>query len=378
LKPEDQERAIEPPEDGYGGGRNAALFERDRGLPFDDEAYERSRKDPYVETKPVSVREFGSWVKRNVRMEPEHVDAFLFPQTAATLAAAADDKLRVILITRRHMASDEVRGAGKERVYGETAWKRADGKEKSKTCEWSRVGLVAADDGQGEAFRVCINREKCETHWGAEVKSRKARQRAAAAQASGDPKAIERASRADAKREAEHQARRAEAERWERARPAIWKAIAAAVKKAPTRAGGHLARVLIEQLATKWDREQFERDLGEKIEDFVPLGKTTEDLVRHAAFLALLWDAFNNDDSPESYIKRGRAFGLDIRKIVDQAAPPVQTSGKPGKPVRGTCRKCGCQENTPCASGCGWADKTETRCTACFPPTLKSRAKKGR
>lgn len=63
-----------------------------------------------------------------------------------------------------------------------------------------------------------------------------------------------------------------------------------------------------------------------------------------------------------------------IPKILDQVAP-VQTSAKPGKPMRGTCRKCGCTEDKACASGCGWADATETRCTACFPPTLKSRAK---
>jgi hypothetical protein len=32
---------------------------------------------------------------------------------------------------------------------------------------------------------------------------------------------------------------------------------------------------------------------------------------------------------------------------------------------RGRCRWCGCTYYDPCPEGCGWADPTETLCTAC-------------
>ena len=178
LTPTDQARAIGNVKDVEGGvlDGDSLLLERDHAA--DDELPLHDR------VKPVSVREFQKAIQRNIRARPEAVDPFLFPESAAALEAAKEEKLSVIHITRDYLASDEVRSAEqKERVFGSEAWKRADGqvdpyedyrgaksKTRSKPCDWSRYGFVASGPGQGEVFKVCINKQKCKVHWPEHVK----------------------------------------------------------------------------------------------------------------------------------------------------------------------------------------------------------------
>jgi ParB/RepB/Spo0J family partition protein len=327
LKPEDQKRAIKSDDVGGRAYRLSGLFTDDRGLFDPDDA--GAKNDPYAGVKPVSVREFESWIRDQVRAEPAHVDGFLFPETVEVLDAHGRDRLAAILVTREYMAGDAVRHAGKDRVFGMNAWKRADGKERSKTCEWSRVGFVTCGPGQGEAFMVCVNKDKCTVHWAERVRAKQRRGKAVAkAVAKGeDPGVAERRAR-----EEERAKREAEEARWHKAQPAIWAAIAAAVKKAPTRAGGLLAGILLGDLAEDWTLRAFKNKTGARPEDLVPRGKTTEDLVRHAAFLTLVRDvALDIGFEGEEFAKRARAFDVDAVKIVDQVAPPeVQTNAKPG------------------------------------------------
>jgi ParB family chromosome partitioning protein len=364
LKPEDQKRAIDvTTRNGYSTAIDSGVFQSVSGALFDDD--ERASKDPYTHVKAVSVRELEAWIQRNVRFEPAHVDVFLFPETAQAIEQHADDRLGVILITRQHRASDDVRGAGKDKVFGLEAWKRADGQEKSKTCDRSRLGLVACGPGQGETFLVCVNKEKCATHWAAWQKER-IRARAGVTSGTGD-KIAERENRAQAQQKLANEKEELARRRWTTARPAFLKALAAAVLKAPI---GQAMKFVTD--AARSDRETRE---------LVPPGKTAEALVRHLAFDA----AIQHSRSPwnwerEQFGKQMKAFGIDVGAVLNEAAPvekpAVQTSAKSGgKPKKGTCRKCGCTEEKACASGCGWSDGTKTRCTACFPPKLKSQAK---
>jgi len=275
-----------------------------------------------------------------VRSEPGHVDSFLFPETAAVLEAHAGEKLKPILVTRDYQAGDAVRHAGTERVYGSKAWKRADGHERSKTCDWCRVAYVASGPGQGEAFMACINKDKCLAHWADRARAKKQRQRAVAkAVAKGEePRTAQELER---KKQQEEEARRAaEDARWKKAAPAIWSALAEAVKKAPTRAGGLLAQTLIRGVGEdRWMMATFQREVGLTPEVLVPRGKTTEDLVRHAAFLALVRVAVDDIGfEGEALVKQARAFGVDVQKILDQAAP-VQTPAKPGAKVKKAAKK---------------------------------------
>ena len=327
LKPEDQKRAIALDDDAYGPARADGLFQHDRGLPFDDEAIEKAaRKDPYLAVKPVSVRELERWIERSVRFEPGHVDPVLFPETARTLEIVGRSKQKLVLITREYRAGDEVRQGGKERVFGEQSWERADGQEGSKTCERSRVGLVACGPGQGEAFLVCIDKERCAIHWAQWQKDRRKRQ--AAAGRGDDAGGKARMEHEEQERRRRERVAREESERhrWKKALPAILQAVAAAVKKAPTKATGLLGQIILGAFA------DHRYGVARPKEDrrLVPSGTTADDLVRHVAFLTLAQDT-RRYDAASYFPKRARAFGVDVRKIVDEVSPPdkPQTSAKP-------------------------------------------------
>jgi len=326
LKPEDQKRSIEVGRGGHGAFAKPALFADDRSLFVPDDYDEKVKEDPYFGVKAVSVREFESWIQDTIRVEPAHVDAFLFPETAAALETHADDKLKAILITREYRAGEAVRQAGKEKVFGQQSWERADGKEKSKPCDCSRLALVSCGPGQGEAFLACVNKEKCTVHWGAEIRQRKQRQTAAAA-GGVSARAVndrERWLRDEGARKEQNARDEAERKRWEKARPAILEAVATAVKKAPTKARGHLADLVIRGLDSYQARSK-------DVEKLVPRGTTAEDLVRHAAFIVVAsqYDPHGWRAARE-FPGVAKAFGVEVKKILDQAAPAeVQTPAQP-------------------------------------------------
>lgn len=118
--------------------------------------------------KAVSVRELKGWIDRNVRMDPANVDPMLFPESALALENAP----KVVGITSLHYVPEEAREG---KTYFPQSWKRADGREDSKTCEHATLGFVVVGPRRGEAFEVCIAKDKCRTHWGAEIRQREKR-----------------------------------------------------------------------------------------------------------------------------------------------------------------------------------------------------------
>lgn len=379
LAPKDQERAIDP------DGERALFTPETVDLFEEPDADEKIDADPYYDLKPRSVREFQAWVERNVRADRRQVDPVLFPETAALVSeaqAAGEKVIPIMHLTQRPEAAREG-----DKILSPSAWRRADGEKNSKTCDHAEVGVVEIGPEQYEAFRICRKRERCTVHWGDEIKARQARERAGAkAKAAGkDPVEAERGERTrqEQERRAAEARVHAERERIDRALPAVMKALAAAIRKAPSGGGTQLGKLVLARFEDSFYRGGMDR-LGVDVVKAVPLGTRAEDLVRHLAFRVVAEEINDNDVNTQDLVKRARAFGVDAKAIIDQAAPAekpkpaVQTSAKPGKPVKGTCRKCGCQELSPCAGGCGWADATQTRCTACFPPTLKSRGKKAR
>jgi ParB/RepB/Spo0J family partition protein len=326
LSREDQKRLLSVSKDGF-PTEPGGLFQRQgHGLPFNQQGKTDSGADAggHDAVKATSVRELAGWIQRNVRVEASAIDPFLFPETMEVLEAAKGDKLKVVLITREYLASDDVRHAGKERVFGENAWKRADGQEKSKTCDHSRVGLVASGPGQNEAFRVCLNKEKCSTHWSAWQKDRKK------ARAAGGSEAVtkqqERWKQEEQKRRLAQEAREAERERWDKARPTVLEAVAAAVRKTQMKATGFLATIVAEEIIDS--RASRSRDYAG-----LDRGKSLEDLVRYLAWVILVREACEWD-APQQFPARAKAFGIDARAIVDQVAPKeVQTSAEP-KPAK--------------------------------------------
>jgi ParB/RepB/Spo0J family partition protein len=155
LSQADQKRALKD-----------ALFVRESGLLFDaDEPRGDRARDPM---KAVSARELQAWVNKHVRFNTGDVDHMLFPETALALEAAP----KVIPITTEHYIPDEART--KERTFFPASWKRADGRQGSKTCEYAVLGAVVIGARKGDAFQVCVSKDRCLVHWASEIRERKA------------------------------------------------------------------------------------------------------------------------------------------------------------------------------------------------------------
>lgn len=309
LKAADQERVIGTGKDDHRGDPLGGLFRYERLLwdPEDDGAAEESRK-------PVSVRELEAYIAEHVKFDPAGADPMLFPETVGALTTAQEVAEKVIQITYDSYVQAEARDP-KERIYGPRSWKRADGTRGNKRCELAITGVVVVGPHRGEAFKVCTDKDRCATHWAAEQREKKKR---AVVTAKGAPQ--DRWKREEEKRKAEQAREEAEKARWTKATPAILEALAAAVKKASARANGLLGSIVLEACAPRdWGRPKHPAG------DYIPRGQTAEDLVRHAAFVVLAGELTEYDAARE-FPKRAKAFGLDVRKIVDQAAPAAKAS----------------------------------------------------
>jgi len=304
LGPKDQARCLGDPKDVERGG--LLKYEHTLWDP-DHQGRGLSARDGSV--KPVSVRELEAWIDEHVRFDAAKADPMLFPETAGTVTTATEQAEKIVPITHEHYIQPEAREG---RTFGPRSWKRADGRKGSKTCEQSVTGVLVVGPGRGEAFKVCVDKDHCAKHWGAEKRERAKRAKQFAK--SGGAASKDQYERMRARDEEDRKREQAEHALWVKATPAILKALAAAVKKAPTKAGGLLASIVIDQCA--------DSGYGHKryAADYVPRGSTAEDVVRHAAF-AVLSDELQEHSAPQDFPKRAKAFGLDVQKIVDEVAP---------------------------------------------------------
>lgn len=72
---------------------------------------------------------------------------------------------------------------------------------------------------------------------------------------------------------------------------------------------------------------------------------------------------------------RLRSWGQVVRRLVGQLGRGM-TLTIPEE--SGRCRWCSCTYDRPCASGCGWANSTQTLCTACVNFDRLIRSARGR
>jgi len=297
LKPADQERVMNDPD---------ALFTDERLLFTPDEEDERLLES----RKARSVRELQGWVDEHVKLEAAQADPMLFPDTAATLKAATDEKEKVVRITHEQMTPEDAKD-GPRPILGRS-WKRADGQRGSKQCEHSVIGMVVIGPGRGEAMRVCVDKKHCTVHWGDLIKAAKKREKEVAkAGATGEDRdALRRR-----KNEEEQARQKAEALRWEKATPGILEALAAAVKKLSAGAGGKLGKIVIETLT-----ESVYLQDPKAVSKLMPPGRTAEDLVRHVAFVSLACEV-EDSYGRQQFVKGAKELGVDVKRILDAAAP---------------------------------------------------------
>lgn len=314
LKPADQKRAMAF-EDSWGSAPSG-LWRSDRSLFTPDQ--EES------ELKTVrSVRELAAWIDEHVKFDAaKDADPMLFPETAVNLKTAAEKAEQIVPITHEHYIAEDARDG--QKVVSPRSWVRADGKHKSKTCEHSLTGVIVVGAGRGQAFKVCIAKEKCKTHWGQWQRERVARQKLAerTPQPNG-PGAAEKARLEEAERV------KKEMERFNTALPAMFEALAGAVKKAPIVADGLLMKALVSRLD-----EQLEPEQLKLIDKLIPMGAGAESLFRHAAFLAIIGEMESYMDVSDELPKVMKRFGLNAKKILDEAAPLEEKSDTKKKPAK--------------------------------------------
>lgn len=305
LSAKDQRRAMGTEKRAWADG---GLFESANVLFYPDRE-QRGDLAPRREYKAVSVRELQGWIDKNVRFDRDAVDPMLFPDTDLQLRRAREANEKIIPITYDHHVHPEAKG-NDPRTWGPASWKRADGECESKTCEHSITGVLTVGVGRSEAFKVCVAKEKCKTHWAKEQNERKRRATANASGRGAD--AIER-ERLRHQKEQESRAREeAERKRYVTAHPAILEAIAGKIRTAPVTAGGRLGDLLIDRCKGSGDRRALA---------LIPRGKTAEDLLRCAVMLivagALEWEYHLAQRAPELC----KTFDIDLKAILDEHAP---------------------------------------------------------
>jgi ParB/RepB/Spo0J family partition protein len=299
LTPVDQARALDPLQGG--------TFQHDAAFHFgeDDPA------DPFASVKPVSVPELRAWIADHIRFNSAHFAAAApldFGPVAEMVEATRSQPGRgkkVIAITHDHFIEPDARA--EERTYCGASWKRADGQEKSKTCDRSVLGVVVVGPGYGEAFAVCVHKD-CDVHWKAERLAREKRETTATP--TGKSAHKETPWEASERKRKAQQAKIDEARAaFKAARPAILDAIVAAVKAQKAMALRDL--VLFGVARNGSERQEAAKRLG--------AAKTAEAIVQHSALMLLL-DDLDRWDAHERFPKLVKTLGVDVAKILKAQA----------------------------------------------------------
>ena len=294
LSPKDQARVLQQ-----------ALYQSEASLFDPDEDAEGRDERTRRSFKPCSVRELQAWIDRHVRFDAREPDPMLFPETATRLEAAAENREKIIPITKASFIPEAAREG---RTWFAASWRRADGERKSKPCEHSVTGFVAVGPGRGEAFKVCVAKEKCQVHWAKEIREKRAR--AAAAEKRG----ARPASKAEADDphviwKALQERDRRRREQWKKALPAALQAVAGAVNKAATQPSSVLGQLLIRKASG------YMATVPAPAAKLFAPGNDAETTVRHAA-LILLWRDLENYHGFGGDLRAVKALGVDPAKIL--------------------------------------------------------------
>jgi ParB/RepB/Spo0J family partition protein len=328
LKPADQLRVIAFDDDASTQYRGVGLWRHDSGFDFDEDDPANKGKKPgkYDGLKPCSVRELEAWIHDHIRFDVAHMakaQPLAFEPTAAAVATAEEKPGRgkkIIPITFSYRVSDDARDET-ERTYGSESWERADGKEKSKTCEHSVLGVVVAGSQHyGQTFEVCVARDKCRVHFGDVIRKREKNEKL---RESGKGKQAARTEKKQAetynerwKREADE--RKAEEARWDKLRPAALAAVAAKVQTgtlSDKALGEHFAE-LLEQASDlqKGDDVAIYKLLGGRV-----TAKTFLRGVRLIEIFERAWDL-------KQFKEPAKKYGVDLAKLEKE----LQASGLKG------------------------------------------------
>ena len=275
-------------------------------LRLEQRLYDEDDDRAHLPVKAVSVRELEDWIKRHIRFAAHAADPVLYPETVGQVTAAKKTNRKIIEITHEYLADDAVRHADEAKVYGERAWQRADGQEGSTTCDRSVLGVIASGPGQGQAFDVCVNKDRCLVHWGKEIRARE--KRAKEKEKGTAPTATTKKDSEAAQRIKDEAARA----RWSRAKPAIWAAVATRVAALPVTPTGELLSIVLERVPSST------RKAAEK---YFPCGKDPKRILQFLAFLRLYEEINNEYWAVRDFPARADRLMVDLKAILKERAP---------------------------------------------------------
>jgi ParB/RepB/Spo0J family partition protein len=314
-----QQKKVIDPDDG-------GLFRQERHtLQFDTD--DGGKPDKYDGVQPVSVKELQAYIADHVRFDPHKAAAaapLLFENTAERVDEAAGKPGRgkkVIAITHNSYVQDDAKDPN-ERTFSSVSWERADGKFDSKTCDSSVLGVIVVGRGYGDAFDVCVARDKCKVHWAGVIAAKEKRQKQA-----GSAPAAKTAGKSAKAAEAENRRRAADdlKEKTETlALNLIRKAAEEKLAKLPTK----LPKAVFDLTLKALKDQVYSEGL------FKAKGITQDNLVSILA-ASLAADDLKEIDGyqEEEALEWAKALGVDLKKLraTAEAQIKVQTSGEKKK-----------------------------------------------
>lgn len=362
LKPADQLRALDVDDGGVfqseGGLTEEEEVAQEEALhKREDRNYEAGRlrkSEPgfsprdVVGMKPKSVRETARWISQHVRFKA-HEMAVAAPLEFGEVAERVDLALlkpgrgkKVIAITFDHYVQPEARDES-DRTFGPRSFKFADGKshcdygdygtkpKPTKTCEHSVLGVVAVGEKYGQAFDVCISRDKCQVHWKSEMAERAKNQKSGktAKVSREDADSAHESWMAKMRREREESERQEAA--WDAIRERALERLAAALKK-----GGPSASVIDALMSKTSHLDPADKKLFARL-----MGKVTAANIAIALLFADIVDDVARDHN--EFVKVAKVYGVDLADLTTEykqllapkaAAKPVQTSAPKKKSAK--------------------------------------------
>jgi ParB/RepB/Spo0J family partition protein len=335
LAPDEQRKAAKIPTryDDHDSG-----LWRSSGPTLDDEIF------PHV---AKTAAELERWITTHLRFDERTVQVEeLFPETAAAIDAATEAGVRVVGVTYDEYMPQSIERT-EDKIFTSKFWKRADGLEGSRVCDYAVVGVVRAGDGRGASLGVCVSRDTCRVHFASRVKDLEARKKEKKAGAPTTPAAKAKRDR----KEAARAKREAAANLQEN------------VTKSKTIAAATLIQASLDAIVRKAAPaivKHARAILGGKDRD----GLSLEQLVVKLAIDENIRDdlvyALNSTWSRAKTIKSLKEWGVNAPKVI--AGVKVET-----------CVYCGCSEENACRLGqfgggpsCKWVS-TEPR--VCSNPT---------
>jgi ParB family chromosome partitioning protein len=328
ISAEAQRRAIasDPEANGYSHDHGGLWQTEDVAARSEAEELaleEAERTNPAAGLKVRTVRELKGWIDTHVRFKAVEADPVLFPDTVAKVASAEIAKVKVVHITHEYRVHEDAKDADGKRTFGTTSWQRADGEQDSKGCPHAVLGLVVAGPDRGQAFDVCIAKDKCMVHWASEVreKAKRAKERdAGTGKATKEPPAPREQSW-----EREQRLREEARARFKPIMPKVYDALVAAVKTASTKAGGPLDQLI------------FRDSEKPRAKDAVPRGKSPEDLMRHLAYREI--DRQGDWHAHETLPQLGKILGVDVAAIVKAHSPKEEKAAATEKAPKAKAKK---------------------------------------